>query len=254
MSVRCGDQTRVERLLGSGININCLYYGWTPLQLAIDIGNEEMATFLIESGCDFEFHDKNNKSPFEDAVIKKQAQVVETLLKMKVNGDIIMANGETPVTYAVLKHHLQLLEVLIRGGVSINKCNQNDHSALFIASSDGDPDLVKVLVSAGADVNFSNQRAGGYTPLIAATAGEHKAVVSLLTTQSGCNLNAQDVDGWTSLWHAYSNGSDDICAVLLKAGADKKVLNADGVSVVEDAKSNNDEVMIELFQKFNNLV
>jgi ankyrin repeat protein len=75
-----------------------------------------------------------------------------------------------------------------------------------------------------------------------------------LFQQSGCELNAQDSDGWTALWHAYSNSSQDICAVLLRAGANKNILNNEGISIVEDAKSNEDEVMIELFQKFNALM
>ena len=38
IAVRKGDTSSVEKLLSSGTNINCLFYGWTPLQLAVDIG------------------------------------------------------------------------------------------------------------------------------------------------------------------------------------------------------------------------
>lgn len=41
------------------------------------LGNQDIAALLIEAGCNFEFHDNNNKSPFEDAVMKKQSKVNE---------------------------------------------------------------------------------------------------------------------------------------------------------------------------------
>ena len=70
----------------------------------------------------------------------------------------------------------------------------------------------------------------------------------------GCELNYQDSDGWTALWHAYSSANYDICSILLRAGADKHIRNHDGRTVVEDAKETEEEVMLELFQKYNNLV
>lgn len=72
--------------------------------------------------------------------------------------------------------------------------------------------------------------------------------------EHGCDVNHQDSDGWTALWHAYSNARDDICSVLLRCGADKNLPNAEGRSVVGDATDNEDEVMLELFQKYNNLM
>lgn len=38
IAVRKGDASSVEKLLSIGTNINCLFYGWTPLQLAVDVG------------------------------------------------------------------------------------------------------------------------------------------------------------------------------------------------------------------------
>ena len=36
---------------------------------------QEMAVFLISKGCDAKQHDKHTKSPFEEAVLKKEAKV-----------------------------------------------------------------------------------------------------------------------------------------------------------------------------------
>ena len=37
-AVRSNDMKTVESLLAKGVEINCLFYGWTPLQLAIENG------------------------------------------------------------------------------------------------------------------------------------------------------------------------------------------------------------------------
>ncbi|KAK7097120.1 serine/threonine-protein phosphatase 6 regulatory ankyrin repeat subunit B-like [Littorina saxatilis] len=251
LAVRNGDKASVEKLLSSGTNINCFFYGWTPLQLAIDIGNQELAITLVEAGSNINFHDKNHKSPFEEAVLKTQAKVVEALLQKGVSGDIFLVKGETPLTYAVEKESLDLLKVLVQGRVDINKCNSKGRSALYLAAKNGDDDLVKALIAAMADINYTCREEGGYTPLIVAAANEHKSVTSLLAKQPGCELNYQDGDGWTALWHAYSNARDDICAVLLRAGASKNVPNGEERTVVQDATENEDEIMLEVFQKYN---
>ena len=68
--------------------------------------------------------------------------------------------------------------------------------------------------------------------------------------QPNCNIDAKDIDGWTALWHAYSNNNEEICNILLRAGADQYIHNADGVTILGDAKENEDEEMLELFQNF----
>lgn len=38
LSVRENDKEKLGELLGAGVDINCLFYGWTPLQVAIQEG------------------------------------------------------------------------------------------------------------------------------------------------------------------------------------------------------------------------
>lgn len=68
--------------------------------------------------------------------------------------------------------------------------------------------------------------------------------------QFGCDVNAQDSDGWTTLWHAYSNSNVDIMRLLLKSGADKNVPNIDGRTILDEAKLSEDEDMIDILQRF----
>lgn len=38
LAVRNGDREKIEKLLDKGVDVNCLFYGWTPLQLALQKG------------------------------------------------------------------------------------------------------------------------------------------------------------------------------------------------------------------------
>lgn len=69
--------------------------------------------------------------------------------------------------------------------------------------------------------------------------------------QGGADINVQDSDGWTALWHAYSSGSEDLVCLLLKSGADKNIPNADGEMLLQEAISNEDEDLVEILQKFH---
>lgn len=35
LSIRENDQEKLQELLDAGVDINCVFYGWTPLQVAI---------------------------------------------------------------------------------------------------------------------------------------------------------------------------------------------------------------------------
>jgi ankyrin repeat protein len=39
LSIRENDKEKLEELLDAGVDINCLFYGWTPFQVAIQQGN-----------------------------------------------------------------------------------------------------------------------------------------------------------------------------------------------------------------------
>lgn len=76
----------------------------------------------------------------------------------------------------------------------------------------------------------------------------HCTMVSL---QNGCDINIKDDDGWTALWHAYSNSDEELMMLLLRSGADRDCQNSDGKTVMEDAKENENEDIVELLQKFS---
>lgn len=56
--------------------------------------------------------------------------------------------------------------------------------------------------------------------------------------------------GKSALWHAYSNNNTDSMKLLLRAGSDKNLPNAEGQTLLDDAKDAEDDDVIELLTKF----
>ena len=54
-AVRGNDMKMVETLLTSGVDINCLFYGWTPLQLAIENGTQSIILCSMSAILKFPF-------------------------------------------------------------------------------------------------------------------------------------------------------------------------------------------------------
>ncbi|RUS89533.1 hypothetical protein EGW08_002721, partial [Elysia chlorotica] len=243
-AVRENDMTTVVSLLNSGVNINCLFYGWTPLQLAIENGLQEMAIFLISKGCDTNQHDKSSKSPFEEAVVKKEAKVVEALVTNGVSATQNLSSGDSALCYAVELGCTDLVKALLNDSLSDGERERSGFICLLLSFQHQHNTLMDLLnQSTGADLNVVHIDNNNFTPLIAAVACDNEEI-------NMADVNVQDTDGWTPLWHAYSNSNEEICELLLCAGAQTDLTNVEGKTVIQEANENEDDDFIEIFNKF----
>ena len=89
-------------------------------------------------------------------------------------------------------------------------------SDLLDASDAGDLGRVRAALARGEDVNIRNIRGpGDFTPLMTAAAHGHSSIVSVLLSQSGVDLAARDIEGYTALHWACDIGRDEIVRMLV---------------------------------------
>lgn len=251
LAIQENDRKKVEELLDSGVDINCLFYAYTPLQHAIHLGFEDLGLYLIERGADiYKQHNKSDASPLEGAVKKKLKRIIAILLEKGADPNMSSTTGDPLIYHSLERDYIDILRLLVQGKVNTNTENSQGVSPLFLAAKINEPKVCQVLLEGGADVNFQYSQLQNQTPLIVATANELTDVVKVLL-KNGCNVNLQDSDGWTALWHAYSNSDEELMTFLLKSGADKDSQNSDGKTVLQDAKENEDDDIVELLQKFS---
>ncbi|ELT96548.1 hypothetical protein CAPTEDRAFT_203771 [Capitella teleta] len=117
-ALRQNDRNAVREILNEAkVNINGLYYGMTPLMVAVSKGYTEAALTLLDKGADSAIRDVDGSSVFEQAVLKNQVQVVKRLVKRNIFLNEKLKNGHTALTYSAQKKHSALTEVLVDGDV-----------------------------------------------------------------------------------------------------------------------------------------
>ena len=97
----------------------------------------------------------------------------------------------------------------------MNARDPRGNTALMVAVTMGFADEVQALLSARANPNIANS-AG--TPLTAAIYSDNADIVRLLL-DNGANVNAIGPDGVTPYQFAQEGGREDICQMLVGAGA-----------------------------------
>ena len=157
-------------------------------------------------------------------------------------GDLLKTNESSHIDHAAC---LNLLRV--SPGFNAKAKDQNGTNALMVAARSHNPRLVRILLDLGFKtykfpplmaLNTGDRR--GHTALMKACRGavaikKRAAVetVRVLTETPGCLIDATDYNGGTALhWLARSNdhGTHHLVAVLIAAGADVNVVDADGLT------------------------
>jgi ankyrin repeat protein len=127
----------------------------------------------------------------------------------------------TALHIASMNGHSQALERLMASNADLCVLDKDGQSPLDLANNQG---CSEVLRAAGAD---------GWTPLmIAANKGQAGAIREMLADSTG-NLSAATRSGWSALHLAAVSGSVEAVRVLVDAGADLNVRNADGYTPLD---------------------
>ncbi len=124
------------------------------------------------------------------------------------------------------------------------KTGETSISERFIeAVEGGDLITVKDLLEEEVDVNQGLEK--GYTPLIIATAHEHKMIVQTLL-EKGANVNQQTTDSIkiTALMFAAANGHIEFVNDLLNKGANPNLAENDGFTALMFAAANGQEKIV----------
>ena len=120
---------------------------------------------------------------------------------------------------------------LLAAGAHPDVCDDHGQTPMFLASSLGNIEIMQILLEAGATVQ---PRASGLLPLwAAARTGKLEAVQWLLAR--GANIDARCEGRITALIHAAKTGHVDLVRVLLDAGADTTIRDAQGKTAIDYA-------------------
>ncbi|XP_011689448.1 PREDICTED: nuclear factor NF-kappa-B p100 subunit isoform X2 [Wasmannia auropunctata] len=212
-------------------------YGDTPLHCALRHGQKDnvkrilmfMSTLNTNAEELVNIRNSSGKTPLHYAASQDQPEITEALLMLGADPNITDHYGQMPLHKAVkFPEANRSIDILLsEKDINIEANTDLGWSPLQLAAKAGSHYAVRSLVRAGADVNNTDMTYGR-TALHIAVEGSHKDIVEFLLKNTNIDVNKRNFSGNTALHIAIvtpGTKAKDICALLLKYGADPHIRN-----------------------------
>jgi ankyrin repeat protein len=211
--------------------------GMAPIHIAANLGRVDILERLLAYGADIEFETspRYGKTALHCAVQESQLDFCVALLDHGANIHHRDANQMTVLHLINFFSPSVLIELLVRGG-DMNAFDCLGSAPLHQACYYNRVQSAEILLSRGANIELRelyNQR----TPLIHAAFQGTLEMVALLL-DAGADIHAKDKNGWRALHAAASVGKASIVALLISKGAKRKKRDKNGNTAETLAKRN----------------
>lgn len=220
---------------------------------AVEKGDLEQVKLLISNGADINLKDPNGWIPLHIAARRGYVDIAALLIKNGASGALVNArinsrddaSGLTPLHLAADKGHVDMVELLLRQPrIQVNVHAAYGHTPLEFASDNGHLDIVKLLLARGADIEAADD--WNVTPLFAAVRNNHQEIVKLLLDR-GANVEPRiKPEMETALNRAAQEGYLEVAKMLLNAGAYVDVRNLNDFTPLQLAVTQGNQDMVEL--------
>ncbi|MFE7587647.1 ankyrin repeat domain-containing protein [Streptomyces gardneri] len=145
----------------------------------------------------------------------------------------------SPLLLASLGSHVDAARVLVAAGADPNAQDRRHDSPWLVTGVTGNVAMMRALLPAGPDLTLRN-RFGGVS-LIPASERGHVAYVRAVLRETEIDVDHVNDLGWTALLEAVILGDggrphQEVAALLLAAGADPELADADGVTALRHAR------------------
>ncbi len=249
-AIRLGDLHQVRFLLPSGANVNYVdRNGVTPLMAAAYENELDVLVLLVDGGAVVNFVTTGLR---QFALSRSHAPLSERALIEAAS------RGDTALNVAVRKGNLLAAQFLLQQGARVDLANRHGEPPLLIAATAGNAELVKLLLANKAKPNtleqdsranrmaLVKQAVGKNSVLIAATQKGHLDVAQLLV-DAGAEINYRGFMGKTALFVAVERNRRSLVSYLVQQKADPNIPSLAGISpLMEASKMGNRRIVAGL--------
>lgn len=200
--------------------------GYTPLMIAVQKKNKELAKILIEAGADVGVP-SDEKNALTVALNNDASGLKNLILGQDLNADLL---GKALAT-AVEENNFELMKRLVQEGANVNYSDERTSPPLHEAAFEAREKFVKFLLNNGANVDVRDDHMRG-TPLLTAAEEGHLEIIKILLKHEA-NINAQNKSGDTPVILACVAGQWRAKDILVRNGANMSIENDYGDSGYE---------------------
>jgi ankyrin repeat protein len=238
-----GDRIAVSKLLDQGVAVDTRAVdGTTALHWAARADRLDTVLLLLESGADARAADRYGVTPLYLAAENGSPAVIAALLDAGAEVDAIAPIGETALMTAARAGVVDAVALLLdRGAAADARDREFQQTALMLAVREGHPAVVSLLLERGADVD-ARTRVGPTPKFVAPCKGTGCGSEGVGINRGGLpdrGRRAAVLGGMTSLLYAARDGRTAEAKLLLAAGADVELAEANDMQPLLMALLNN---------------
>jgi len=149
-----------QKIIEEGANVNQQFgdLHCTPLLLAIERGQTEVAKVLVRNGADIDYKDRRGYCPLLAALEKKDVQTTKLLINEGAEVNTEYKKGITPLHLATRQGEREIVALLLSKGAHGKPTTiflfrpLNYRRPLHIAAEKGHTEIAKLLLDHGADI------------------------------------------------------------------------------------------------------
>jgi len=195
--------------------INGNYYEIVEIFLQQSI--KGFGTFVVD------IKDLNGCIPLHYAILFKNVDIIELLLKYNSNVYTTDNNGLSSLHYAVKLNDEKIVNIILKKYKNINTPTRKGETALHIAINYQYYKITKILIDNKADVNIKNLE-NEFTPLHYAIGWENIQIINLLL-ENNVDCSIQDIYGNTPIIYSIRDNNTDCFDLIFNNVTNKDFLN-----------------------------
>ena len=186
------------------------------LLAAASAGDADTAALALRHGADIDVRDGQRRTPLLLAVTNDRVDVARLLVALGADPDALDARHDTPWLVTGVTGSVAMVDALLPADPDLTIVNRYGGVSVIPASERGHVEYVRRVASIGIDLNHVNNL--GWTALLEAVilgdGGErHQQIVQILL-DAGADPSIEDADGVSALEHARRRGFTEIARII----------------------------------------